>query len=148
MSSSNAAQTDQPEAYPRRMQLLEQDQKTTYDGLAKLEADASVQVQNKRFLPDNSFLVDVKLLYPKDGNGQGGRQKGWKAVESKDSEAGSSGKPDDSNVVPLLRDWLGPQDELVPFGRAARDGRPPDDEVGSADLDRTRRPPRPEDFWG
>ena len=68
--SSNMILTDQPEAYPRRMQLIEQDQKTTYDGLAKLEADASLQVQNKRFLPDNSFMVDVHVPYPKAGNGQ------------------------------------------------------------------------------
>ena len=45
---------------------------------------------------------------------------GWKAVETDESQVGGKqGRPKD-NVVPLPRDWLGPREELVPFGPSAR----------------------------
>jgi hypothetical protein len=54
------------------------------------------------------------------------------------TEVGKRGAKSDSNVVRLHRDWLGPRDELVPFGRSS--GRP---------LDPASAPqPSASDFWG
>jgi hypothetical protein len=70
-------------------------------------------------------------------------------VEQDESEAGRSERRQRSNVVPLPRDWLGPRDELVPFGPAARRSQrepatpPPSGEEGGLG-----RPTRAEDFWG
>src|SRR2546430_2374336 len=86
-------------------------------------------------------------------------------------ERGSGGE-DEDKVIRLPRDWLGPRDELVPFGPSAdRSGRnrrecepptaadadhpstapaedpsvrPPLEEVGSRPAD----PVSPDDFWG
>lgn len=62
-------------------------------------------------------------------------------METQDSESGSSDQ-DGGKVVPLLRDWVGPTEELVPFGAAARGPAAPDA------LSEVKRPPRAEDFWG
>jgi hypothetical protein len=48
---------------------------------------------------------------------------------TEDAEQGTT-----SNVVRLPRDWLGPREDLVPFG--------------SAESDEAPAPPRAEDFWG
>lgn len=44
----------------------------------------------------------------------------------------------DGNVVRLPRDWLGPRDELIPFGGSR------DDELDSAPVS---SPPKADDFW-
>ena len=41
-------------------------------------------------------------------------------METDEPEAGAQQDPPDSNVVRFPRDWLGPLDELVPFGPSAR----------------------------
>jgi hypothetical protein len=48
-----------------------------------------------------------------------------------------SGNDSDDNVVKFPRDWLGPREELVPFGPSAGTA-PPDDEL----------PRSADDFWG
>ena len=55
--------------------------------------------------------------------------------EGPHSEQGKSNGP--SNVVRLPRDWLGPSDELVPFGAERLD-----------DTGDSAAPPSAADFWG
>ena len=50
-----------------------------------------------------------------------------------------SGSEQEDNVVPLPRDWLGPREELVPFGPSA--GPDPSQPAEPDDVS-------PEDFWG
>ncbi len=70
-------------------------------------------------------------------------------MERDESEAGRSQRREDSNVVPLLRDWLGPPEELVPFGPSARRSQNGSELHGSEEASPgASRPPRPEDFWG
>lgn len=60
-------------------------------------------------------------------------------TSERDNRQGGSGKAPDDNVVRLPRDWLGPRQELVPFGPSVR-ASAPESEPGplwSAD-----------DFWG
>jgi hypothetical protein len=74
--------------------------------------------------------------------------------EGQDPEEGTP----ESNVVRLPRDWLGPRDELVPFGPAASTGlkrgasEAPGSSVGSGgsvvDDAAPAPPPSASDFWG
>jgi hypothetical protein len=56
--------------------------------------------------------------------------------EGRQTEAGATESLTSDNVVRLPRDWLGPRDELIPFGPSA-DGAPESDS-----------PPTADDFWG
>jgi hypothetical protein len=56
--------------------------------------------------------------------------------EGRQTEAGATESPTSDNVVRLPRDWLGPRDELIPFGPSA------DSAPDSAS------PPTADDFWG
>lgn len=56
--------------------------------------------------------------------------------EGRQTEAGATESPAGDNVVRLPRDWLGPRDELIPFGPSADSADDP------ASL------PTAEDFWG
>jgi hypothetical protein len=63
--------------------------------------------------------------------------------EGRQTEAGEREAPTRGKVVRLPRDWLGPRDELVPFGPRAAVGKvadPPRGRAGSA--------PSAADFWG
>jgi hypothetical protein len=56
---------------------------------------------------------------------------------------------DQDKVIRLPRDWLGPRDELVPFGPSAERDDPEDQETASRPDDAP--PPEavsPDDFWG
>ncbi len=71
------------------------------------------------------------------------------AVESDGpkTEGGGREARTQGNVVPFPRDWLGPREELVPFGKHAypeSEQRPEDPEVGEQSLD----PPPADAFWG
>lgn len=111
-----------------------------------------------------------------DGKGDGrdmGEERGCDGEDNRREVGGAGGSEDrDDNVVRLPRDWLGPRDELVPFGpgadrnegeqRPADSGGTPEDEsksrtapgeeqsrprleeVGPAHAD----PVSPDDFWG
>jgi hypothetical protein len=59
-------------------------------------------------------------------------------TERPQTEVGKRGAESASNVVRLPRDWLGPRDKLVPFGRSA--GHPLDPALSP--------PPSASDFWG
>ncbi len=50
----------------------------------------------------------------------------------------------ESNVIRLPRDWLGPRDELVPFGTRAAGP----DHAAAGDSRPSEPPPRAADFWG
>lgn len=73
-------------------------------------------------------------------------------TEGPHSDNGRTKGPPGSNVVPFPRDWLGPRDELVPFGERS-DYRTT---TRTADEDRAapEKPPKPRsaptaaDFWG
>jgi hypothetical protein len=56
--------------------------------------------------------------------------------EGRQTGAGATESPTSDNVVRLPRDWLGPRDELIPFGPSADSA---DDSVS---------PPTADDFWG
>jgi hypothetical protein len=56
--------------------------------------------------------------------------------EGRQTEAGATESSTNDNVVRLPRDWLGPRDELIPFGPSADSA---DDSVP---------PPTADDFWG
>jgi hypothetical protein len=56
--------------------------------------------------------------------------------EGRNTESGEQEAPPRTNVVRLPRDWLGPRDELVPFGPRA------------SSEDAEEPPPTAEDFWG
>lgn len=64
------------------------------------------------------------------------RQKGPRRVETEGRTSDQGGRElgTHSNVVPFPRDWLGPRDELIPFGPSARD--------------EPRVPPAADAFWG
>jgi hypothetical protein len=65
-------------------------------------------------------------------------------TDDRQAENGGRGARSDDNVVRLPRDWLGPLDELVPVGSAARaraQGSAEHDSVGAL-------PPTADDFWG
>lgn len=53
-----------------------------------------------------------------------------------------------SNVVPFPRDWLGPRDELVPFGRDAAEAPEADAETADVHEISLAPPPGPDAFWG
>ncbi len=59
------------------------------------------------------------------------------------TEGMNEAAPPASKVVRLPREWLGPHEELVPFGRR----RAPSEAV-STPPDPPRTPPSAEDFWG
>ncbi len=63
------------------------------------------------------------------------------------TKQGSKDAP--QNVVRLW-DWIGPHDELVPFGRRGREQEPerPPEEVAPASFAASDAPPSAEDFWG
>lgn len=81
-------------------------------------------------------------------------------METDEPDAGGREAPAESNVVRFPRDWLGPLDELVPFGPSARDPRAPAAETAepATDVDgevvdfpkpfSAPGPLRPDDFWG
>ena len=48
-----------------------------------------------------------------------------------------------SNVVPFPRDWLGPRDELVPFGRDAAEKPDADADAQAADVHEISLTPPP-----
>jgi hypothetical protein len=76
------------------------------------------------------------------------RGRAAKQVET-DGRGGEEGRregPDQSNVVPFPRDWIGPRDELVPVGPGAED-RAPEPEASVLELPR-EVPPTAADFWG
>jgi hypothetical protein len=56
--------------------------------------------------------------------------------EGRPTEAGATESPAGDNVVRLPRDWLGPRDELIPFGPSADS------------ADESASPPTADDFWG
>jgi hypothetical protein len=56
--------------------------------------------------------------------------------EGRQTEAGATESPTGDNVVRLPRDWLGPRDELIPFGPSADS------------ADESASPPTADDFWG
>jgi hypothetical protein len=53
-----------------------------------------------------------------------------------------------SNVVPFPRDWLGPRDELVPFGRDAAEETEADAVAADIHEISVAPPPGPDAFWG
>lgn len=55
-------------------------------------------------------------------------------MEGRNTDKGGRGLGTDSNVVPFPRDWLGPREELIPFGPSAGDRSP--------------TPPAADAFWG
>ena len=63
------------------------------------------------------------------------------------TKEGSKDAP--QNVVRLW-DWIGPHDELVPFGSRGQDHEPerPPEEVAPASFAASDAPPSAEDFWG
>jgi hypothetical protein len=63
--------------------------------------------------------------------------------EGRQTEAGEHEAQRRSKVVRLPRDWLGPRDELVPFGPRAAFGEPVDPRPDPDDS-----APSPSDFWG
>jgi hypothetical protein len=63
------------------------------------------------------------------------------STEGPQTEAGRREKTPETNVVRLPRDWLGPREELVPFGPRA--DATAAEVVGSAGA-----PPSANDFWG
>ena len=60
------------------------------------------------------------------------------------TEDGGGGDQTESNVVRLPREWIGPIEELVPFGPSA--GTAPS--VSRRDADADLIPPGADDFWG
>ena len=69
-----------------------------------------------------------------------------KTLESDGHRTGEV-KPDDSrhsNVVPFPRDWIGPQEELVPFGL---DSSPRPGDAAGGDTRVMERPAGANDFW-
>jgi hypothetical protein len=88
------------------------------------------------------------------GGGGEGRGREPRFERAPNSErAPSEGAPNsDDNVVRLPRDWLGPRDELVPFGPSAAP-KPPgsESEAGAPSSTADDGPPAavsPADFWG
>ena len=53
-----------------------------------------------------------------------------------------------SNVVPFPRDWLGPRDELVPFGRDPAEETETDAVAADIHEISVAPPPGPDAFWG
>lgn len=53
----------------------------------------------------------------------------------------------DNNVVPFPRDWLGPPEDLVPFGREGR-GASSNASPGPQSWASSNPPPLAQDFWG
>ena len=53
-----------------------------------------------------------------------------------------------SNVVPFPRDWLGPRDELIPFGRDPAEETKPESEAADVREISLAPPPGPDAFWG
>jgi hypothetical protein len=77
------------------------------------------------------------------------RKRARSAVESDGpkTEGGGREARTQGNVVPFPRDWLGPREELVPFGKRAypeSDRRPEDPEP----TERPLAPPPADAFWG
>lgn len=68
----------------------------------------------------------------------------WTETEAKNTQQGRGREPGD-NVVRLPRDWLGPREELVPFGPPAEpEAEPGADGAEPAD---SGVPPSAHDFW-
>ena len=65
--------------------------------------------------------------------------------EGRQTEAGEQDAQRRSNVVRLPRDWLGPREELVPFGPRRAESEAPDPPATATSLD---APPSADDFWG
>lgn len=65
--------------------------------------------------------------------------------EGRETEVGDAGPQSQANVVRLPRDWLGPREELVPFGPRVVSL---DAEAAPAGDDGEAAPPSAEDFWG
>jgi hypothetical protein len=61
---------------------------------------------------------------------------GTRVREGRGTEVGEAERQSQANVVRLPRDWLGPRENLVPFGPRA------------VSLDAEAAPPSAEDFWG
>lgn len=61
--------------------------------------------------------------------------------EDRPTTEGTRNSEDQPNVVRLPRDWLGPREELIPFGPRADEAEPPSDEAASPGL------PTAADFW-
>src|SRR5690348_15280318 len=104
-----------------------------------------------------------KTMSSKRGKGEGGD---WQSPGARgDDEVGGEQSPDDpgeDKVIRLPRDWLGPREDLVPFGPSADRDRGPEPPSGPRDApdDASGRPPleevaplapepvSPDDFWG
>ncbi len=95
---------------------------------------------------------------------QGRRGRSADAVEPEGphTEQGRKEAPAEGNVVPFPRDWLGPREELVPFGAGARPGGSADRDWAPGERGSSRAsereqgvfdfapgpPPSAADFWG
>jgi hypothetical protein len=64
-------------------------------------------------------------------------------ADDRRTEDGGGGDQTESNVVRLPREWIGPIEELVPFGPSARSSKTSLASVAGDDL----IPPGPDDFW-
>ena len=62
-------------------------------------------------------------------------------MDGRQTEEGGGKILAESNVVRLPRDWLGPRDELIPFGQPA-------DEPAAEASEPIGLPPTADDFWG
>ncbi len=82
------------------------------------------------------------------------RRKGLQGLDrdGRETEEGVEGKATESNVVRLPRDWLGPREELIPFGPRARESKPtalkPPPPEPTAQTEDSPLAPSPSDFWG
>ena len=73
-----------------------------------------------------------------------------------ETEEGVEGTATESNVVRLPRDWLGPREELIPFGPRARQSSPASRDASSASAlsespgatEASSIAPSASDFWG
>lgn len=79
---------------------------------------------------------------------EAGKVPGAVETDGSKSQDGAPKPPTVSNVVPFPRDWLGPREELVPFGRDAVE-KPVADAQAADVQEISLAPPRgPEAFWG
>lgn len=86
-----------------------------------------------------------------EGGGEGeDRDRRPEPEQPRDLHEPQSAAEQGGKVVPLPRDWLGPREDLVPFGPSAGAGPPEEDggEPPEPALTEVKRPVSPEDFWG
>ena len=94
----------------------------------------------------------MAILPPlKDVTARSAQQKGLQGLdrEGPENEAGGREVTSASNVVRLPRDWLGPREDLIPFGAGAHRAAVDDDAGAGATNDPPfTAPPSANDFWG